>query len=112
MARGDATIGITANVASLAVRDVQPSSGVEFLIHRASFCNERVGSAPNGVGDVAVFIYDGTSEAPWTSAASPEDSAALVSVPLHFHTTNSVYLRARNRAAEAATLAHTGTEVK
>ena len=96
MARGDASISLTASVAADAITTIQPGSGVEILLQRAG-SDREVGAAPNGVPDVALLWDNGTVQSYFTGYGAPEVGAHLVANPFHFHLTNSIYAGVQNR---------------
>lgn len=111
MARGDASASLTVGVASGASKVLQPSSGVEILVHRVASSRTPGGTAPNDVSDVSVDFWDGTNEAIFVGPVV-EDFAALLRAPLHFHIDNTTYMRVINQGSGAANLTIDGTVTK
>jgi len=95
MAAGDVVSNIASTAAS-AFLDMQPASGVEWVIHNISY-----------EGDIELYFYDGTN-----SIKVDSDLGAGSMRREALHCTNSKYYRVKNIAATAKLLGYDGVQTK
>jgi len=96
MAAGDAYIVSPVSTADAAHLDLQPSAGVEVVVHNIYI--------PEGT-PVELYYYDGTDTIKHLTAFS-----SLYNV--QFHCTNGTYIRVKNVSGAAAILAADGMTTK
>jgi hypothetical protein len=95
MAVGDVFNGLS-SVAAAGYLDIQPSSGVEAVIHNIYHEN-----------DVQLEFYDGTN-----SLIFDTDSGAGVYAKYAFHVTNAKRIRVKNTAATSKLIGYCGVQTK
>ena len=95
MAVGDTFSGLS-SVAAAAYLDIQPSAGVEVVIH--NIYHES---------DVQIEFYDGTN-----SLIFDTDTGAGVYAKYAFHVTNSIRIRVKNTAGTAKFIGYDGIQTK
>jgi hypothetical protein len=95
MAVGDVFSGLS-SIAAAAYLDIQPSSGIEAVIH--NIYHES---------DVQMEFYDGTN-----SLIFDTDSGAGVYAKYAFHVTNAKRIRVKNTAASAKLIGYDGVQTK
>ena len=95
MAVGDVFSGLS-SIAAAAYLDIQPSSGIEAVIH--NIYHES---------DVQMEFYDGTN-----SLIFDTDSGAGVYTKYAFHVTNAKRIRVKNTAASAKLIGYDGVQTK
>lgn len=95
MAIGDVTIALS-SVADDGYLDIQPGSGVEWVIHNIL---AAIGTS------VELYMSDGTNE-----IMVDESSSGFVDV--HFHCTNSIYYRIKNVSGGTVYLGYDGVVTK
>lgn len=96
MAAGDAYIAAPVSTADAAHLDLQPSAGVEVVVHNVYL--------PEGT-KVELYYYDGTDTIKHLTTYT-----SLYNV--QFHCTNSVYIRVKNVSGASAILAADGMTTK
>lgn len=96
MAAGDAYIASPVSTADAAHLDLQPSAGVEVVVHNVY--------VPEGTA-IELYYYDGADTIKHFST-----NTSLYNV--QFHCTNSVYIRVKNVSGSAAILAADGMTTK
>jgi hypothetical protein len=95
MAVGDVFSGLS-SIAASAYLDIQPSSGVEAVIH--NIYHES---------DIQLEFYDGTN-----SLIFDTDSGAGIYAKFAFHCTNAKRIRVKNTAAAAKLIGYDGVQTK
>lgn len=95
MAVGDVFSGLS-SIAAAAYLDIQPSSGIEAVIH--NIYHES---------DVQIEFYDGTN-----SCVFDTDAGAGVYAKYAFHVTNARRIRVKNTAATAKLIGYDGVQTK
>ena len=95
MAAGDTYSGIS-SIANNAYLDIQPSSGVEAVIHDIYYA-----------GAVEFHFYDGTNDITWDS-----DSTSGARLGLTCHVTNSVRVRVKNTSGSTMLIGYDGIQTK
>jgi hypothetical protein len=95
MAVGDVFSGLS-SIAAAGYLDIQPSSGVEAVIH--NIYHES---------DVQIEFYDGTN-----SLIFDTDTGAGVYAKYAFHVTNAKRIRVKNTAATAKLVGYDGVQTK
>ena len=95
MAVGDVFNGLS-SVAAAGYLDIQPSSGVEAVIH--NIYHES---------DIQLEFYDGTN-----SLVFDTDAGAGIYAKYAFHVTNAKRIRVKNTAAAAKLIGYDGVQTK
>jgi hypothetical protein len=95
MAVGDTFSGLS-SVAAGAYLDIQPSSGVEAVIHNIYHTS-----------DVQVELYDGTN-----SCIFDTDTGAGIYAKYSFHVTNTIRIRVKNTTASPIFIGYDGIQTK
>jgi len=95
MAVGDVVSGI-ASVANLVYMDIQPSVGVEIVIH--NIMHES---------DVELYIFDGTNNLKFDSEVGMGAWCGFF-----FHATNTIYYRVKNVSGVVQLIAYDGIQTK
>jgi len=97
MSSGD-IVGAHASVADDGYLDVQPSAGIEWIIHNL-FVPDSI------AGGVEVYSYDGTS-------AILVGTFTSTQMMVNFHCSNTFYLRMKNVSGSSADLGYDGIVMK
>jgi len=95
MAVGDVFSGLS-SIAAAGYLDIQPSSGVEAVIH--NIYHES---------DIQLEFYDGTN-----SLIFDTDAGAGIYAKYAFHVTNAMRIRVKNTAASAKLIGYDGVKTK
>jgi hypothetical protein len=95
VAAGDVYAGIS-SIANNAYLDIQPSSGVEAVIHDVYYA-----------GAVEFHFYDGTNDINFDS-----DSSAGARLGMTWHCTNSVRVRIKNTSGGTMLIGYDGVQTK
>lgn len=104
MAVGDVVSDVTASVAAAANSDFQPAAGVEVLMF-AFGSSDLSGTAPDGIPDMDVKLFDGTNE-----AIIMNENTATLWGRVKVFLTNTNYLRMTNTSASGANLSYSGIQ--
>ena len=97
MTSGD-LVGGHENVADDGFLNVQPSAGIEWIVHNLFI--------PDGIaGGVEVYSYDGSSSILIGTYTTSQ-------IMVNFHCSNTFYLRMKNVSGSAADLGYDGIVVK